>query len=530
MVDKKPEAEFSNEAYVNKLKELRAQMKLGGGEKRIQAQHEKGKKTARERVEMLLDEGSFQEINGMMLHRHTDFGLDKNKSMSDGMVSGFGTINGRKVCVYAQDFTVMGGSFGEVAGQKVARIQDLAMDAGVPIIAINDGGGARIQEGVFSLYAFGEVFYRNVQASGVIPQISVIMGPCAGGAVYSPAITDFIVMTEGISNMFITGPEVIKAVTHEIVDTETLGGAGTHTSISGVAHFAGATEEETFAIVKKILEYIPDNNASSPKVVQSDDSPFRADKSLENTVPADPNQTYNILDVINSVVDRGSFFEVHANFAQNAVVGFARMNGESIGVIANQPAVMAGVLDINASDKIARFVRFCDAFNIPLLTFTDCPGFMPGTMTEHNGIIRHGAKILFAYSEATVPKISVVTRKAYGGAYIAMSSKHLRADMVYAWPSAEITVMGADGAVNILYGRELKALKETNPEEAANKKADFLKEYKENFSNPYKAAAAGYVDEVILPGETRQRVITALDMLRNKISTAPAKKHGNIPL
>ena len=530
MVDKKPEAEVTNEAYANKLKELRAQLKLGGGQKRIDTQHEKGKQTARERIEMLLDEGSFQEINGMMLHRHTDFDLDKNKVMSDGMVTGFGTINGRKVCVYAQDFTVMGGSFGEVAGQKVARIQDLAMDAGVPVIGINDGAGARIQEGVFSLYAYGEVFYRNVQSSGVIPQISVIMGPCAGGAVYSPAITDFIVMTEGTGNMYITGPAVIKAVTHEDVDTETLGGASTHTSISGVAHFSAPTEEGTFAIVKKILEYIPDNNASTPKVLPTDDSPFRADKSLQTTIPADPNTTYNVLDVINAVVDRGSFFEVHANFAQNAVVGFARMNGESIGVVANQPAVMAGVLDINSSDKIARFVRFCDAFNIPILTFTDCPGFMPGTMTEHNGIIRHGAKILFAYSEATVPLITVITRKAYGGAYIAMGSKHLKADMVFAWPGAEITVMGADGAINILYGRELKTLKESNPEEASAKRAEILNDYKENFSNPYKAAASGYVDEVILPEETRQRVIASLDMLRNKVSAAPAKKHGNIPL
>ena len=530
MVDKKPEAELTNEAYANKLKELRAQMKLGGGEKRIASQHGKGKQTARERVEKLLDAGSFQEINGMMLNRHTDFGLDKGKTLGDGMVTGFGTINGRKVCVYAQDFTVMGGSFGEVAGQKVARLQELAMDAGVPIIGINDGAGARIQEGVYSLWGYGEVFYRNVQSSGVLPQFSVIMGPCAGGAVYSPAITDFIIMTEGTGNMYITGPAVIKAVTHEEVDTETLGGANTHTSISGVAHFSAPTEDETFAIIKKILEYIPDNNTSSPALVATDDSPFRADKSLETTVPADPNTTYDVLDVINSVVDLGSFFEVHANFAQNAVVGFARMNGESIGVVANQPGYMAGVLDINSSDKIARFVRFCDAFNLPILTFTDCPGFMPGTMTEHNGIIRHGAKILYAYSEATVPTVTVITRKAYGGAYIAMGSKHLNTDMVFAWPGAEITVMGADGAVNILYGRELKEIKETNPEEASAKRAEFLEEYKERFSNPYKAAAAGYVDEVILPGETRQRVISALDMLRNKVGTAPAKKHGNIPL
>jgi len=527
MVDGKPEAEMSSEDYANKLKELRRQMELGGGQKRIDAQHEKGKKTARERVEALIDAGTFQEINGMMSTRHTDFGMDKNKFLSDGMVAGFGKINGRRVCIYAQDFTVMGGSFGEVAGQKVARIQDLAMDAGVPIIALNDGGGARIQEGIYSLYAFGEVFYRNVQASGVIPQISVILGPCAGGAVYSPAVTDFVVMTQGISNMFITGPEVIKAVTHEIVDAETLGGASTHSSVSGVAHFVGSNEEETFEIVKKILEYIPDNNTASPKTISTTDNPVRADKALDTIVPANPNETYNILDVINKIVDTGSFFEVHTNFAMNAVVGFARMNGESVGVVANQPAVMAGVLDINASDKIARFVRFCDAFNIPLVAFTDCPGFMPGTMTEHNGIIRHGAKILYAFAEASVPKISVVTRKAYGGAYIVMGSKHLHADMVFAWPSAEIAVMGAGGAVNILYGRELK---EKSPEEAKEKRAELTAEYNEAFSNPYKAAAAGYVDEVILPGETRQRVISALEMFRNKVSSAPAKKHGNIPL
>ncbi len=527
MAQNKPEGEVSHEEGIKKLKSLREQMKLGGGEKRIAAQHEKGKRTARERIEALLDKGSFQELNGMILNRHTEFGLDKDKIMGDGMVAGFGKINGRKVCVYAQDFTVMGGSFGEVCGQKVARVMDLAMDAGVPVIAINDGAGARIQEGVFSLWAYGEVFYRNVQASGVIPQISVIMGPCAGGGVYSPALTDFIIMTQGTGNMYITGPDVIKAVTHEVVDHETLGGAVTHSSISGVAHFVGQTEDDTFAIVKKILEYIPDNNASTPAIVATNDTPFRADKSLDTLVPVDPNETYNILDVINRIVDQGSFYEVHANFATNAVVGFARLNGESVGIAANQPASMAGVLDINASDKIARFVRFCDAFNIPVIAIVDTPGFMPGTNTEHNGIIRHGAKILYAFSEASVPKISVITRKAYGGAYIVMGSKHLKADMVFAWPTAEVAVMGADGAVNILHGR---ALKEKTPEEAKQLRAELVAEYKENFSNPYRAANAGYVDEVILPSETRQRLIASLEMLRGKQTTSPAKKHGNIPL
>lgn len=527
MAQNKPESEGGHEAYINKLKDLRNQMKLGGGEKRIAAQHEKGKKTARERIEALLDKGSFQELNGMIVNRHTDFGLDKDKVMGDGMVAGFGKINGRKVCVYAQDFTVMGGSFGEVCGQKVARVMDLAMDAGVPVIAINDGAGARIQEGVFSLWAYGEVFYRNVQASGVIPQISLIMGPCAGGGVYSPALTDFIIMTQGIGNMYITGPEVIKAVTHEIVDAETLGGAVTHSSLSGVAHFVGQTEEDSFAIVRKILEYIPDNNASTSAILPTNDNPFRADKSLDTMVPVDPNETYNIIDVINGIMDKGSFFEVHANFATNAVVGFARLNGESVGIAANQPASMAGVLDMNSSDKIARFVRFCDAFNIPVISIVDTPGFMPGSNTEHNGIIRHGAKILFAFSEASVPKLTVITRKAYGGAYIVMGSKHLHADMVFAWPTAEVAVMGADGAVNILHGR---ALKDKSPEEAKQIRAELVAEYKENFSNPYKAASAGYVDEVIIPSETRQRLITSLEMLRNKQSTSPAKKHGNIPL
>lgn len=527
MAQSKSNADVEHEDSNEKLKALRVQMKLGGGEKRIASQHEKGKRSARERIEALLDKGSFQELNGMLLNRHTDFGLDKDKVMGDGMVAGFGKINGRKVCVYSQDFTVMGGSFGEVCGQKVARVMDLAMDAGVPVIGINDGAGARIQEGVFSLWSYGEVFYRNVQASGVIPQITLIMGPCAGGGVYSPALTDFIIMTEGIGNMYITGPQVIKAVTGEVVDFETLGGATTHSTISGVAHLVGQTEEDSFAIVRKILEYMPDNNASSPAIVPTNDNPFRADKALDTMIPVDPNETYDIKNVINTIVDKDSFFEIHGNFATNAVVGFARLNGESVGLAANQPASKAGVLDIDSSDKIARFVRFCDAFNIPVIAIVDTPGFMPGTNTEHNGIIRHGAKILYAFSEASVPKISVITRKAYGGAYIVMGSKHLHADMVFAWPSAEVAVMGADGAVNILHG---KALKDKTPEEAKELRNQLVAEYKENFSNPYRAANAGYVDEVILPSETRQRLIATLEMLRGKQSTAPAKKHGNIPL
>lgn len=520
-------SEKTPEVFNQKVVELRDQMKLGGGQKRIDAQHAKGKMTARERVNAFLDKGSFQEINGLMKNRHVDLGMDKEKILGDGMVTGFGTVDGRKVCVFAQDFTVMGGSFGEVAGQKVAHIMDLAVTAGVPVIGLNDGGGARIQEGIYSLYAFGELFYRNVQASGVIPQISVMVGPSAGGAVYSPAMTDFIVMTKGSSNMFITGPEVIKTVTGEEIDPETLGGAITHGSISGVAHFIGENEEDTFAIVKKLLSYLPDNNTESPRPIECSDSPFRADKELDSVVPTDAAVTYNICDVINHVVDRNSFFEVASNFAQNAVIGFARMNGEVVGIVSNQPSVMAGVLDINASDKIARFVRFCDAYNIPLVTFVDTPGFMPGSVQEHGGIIRHGAKIVYAYSEASVPKITVVTRKAYGGAYIVMGSKHIHADMVFAWPTAEIAVMGAAGAVNILYGRELKT---KEAEEAAKMRAELTEEFVEKFQNPYAAAASGFVDEVILPSETRQRIITSLEMLRNKQSASLPKKHGNIPL
>lgn len=507
------------------LNRRRKDLALGGGASRIEAQHAKGKMTARERINGLIDEGTFQEIESFMVHRHIDFGLDKERYPGDGLVCGFGKVDGRTVCVYSQDFTVMGGSFSEVAGKKVAKAMDLAMQAGVPIIGINDGGGARIQEGIYSLEAYGEVFYRNVQASGVIPQISVVMGPCAGGAVYSPAIQDFIVMVKGMGNMYITGPEVIKAVTGEEVDSEALGGADTHSSVSGVAHYAAASEADAFAIIRKILSYIPSNNTESGPAVPVTDDPNRADSALDTIVPADPSVSYDMHDVIERVFDLGSFFEVTANFAQNAIIGFARLHGQSVAVVGQQPAYMAGSIDINASDKIARFVRFADAFNLPIVTFSDSPGFLPGVSQEHGGIIRHGAKILYAYAEASVPKLTVVTRKAYGGAMIVMGSKYLRADLVYSWPNAEIAVMGAEGAVNILHRKTLK--ESANP---AEDRARLVQEYKDKFSNPYAAAAAGHIDDIILPSETRRRLIAALELLKDKQSTLPAKKHGNIPL
>jgi acetyl-CoA carboxylase carboxyltransferase component len=514
-----------HQKYFDEVRDKRKAIQLGGGAERIKAQHEKGKQTARERVDQLLDPGSFQEIDAFMTHRHSDFGMDKSRPLGDGLVAGFGKINGRRVCVYAQDFTVLGGSFGEVAGQKVARLMDMAMEAGVPVIGLNDSGGARIQEGVYSLAAYGEFFWRNSQASGVVPQITVILGPCAGGAVYSPALTDFVIMTRGTSNMFITGPEVIKTVTGEEVDFETLGGAMTHSSISGVAHFVGETEEHTMELIRKLLSYLPANNADTPPAVEPYDDPARMDPALDSLVPTDPNQPYDMKDVINAVMDRDSFFEVMANFAPNAVVGFARLHGQAVGISANQPAYLAGVIDINASDKIARFVRFCDAFNLPIITFADTPGFMPGVNQEHGGIIRHGAKIVYAYSEATVPMLTVVTRKGYGGAYIVMGSKHLHADMVFAWPTAEIAVMGAEGAVNILYRKEIAS----NPDPAAER-ARLVAEFREKFSNPYRAAASGYVNDVLIPSETRPRLIAALELLRDKQTARPPKKHGTMPL
>ncbi len=513
------------ESGIKKLQDLREKLLEGGGKDRIEAQHSKGKQTARERVLRLLDEGSFVEIDAFMTHRHSDFGMDKSRPLGDGLVAGFGKIDGRRVCVFAQDFTVLGGSFGEVAGQKVAKIMDLAMDAGVPVIGLNDSGGARIQEGVSSLAAYGELFYRNTLASGVVPQISVMLGPCAGGAVYSPALTDFVVMTKDISNMFITGPEVIKTVTGEVVDTETLGGAGAHSTISGVAHFATGSEDESFAVVRTLLSYLPSNNAEAAPLVETADDPWRMDTELNTIVPPESNSAYDMKEIITRVFDRGTFFEVMENFAQNAVIGFARLHGQSVGVVAQQPAVMGGAIDINAADKMARFIRFCDAFNLPLITFSDSPGFLPGVAQEHGGIIRHGAKIVYAFSEATVPKLTVITRKGYGGAYIVMSSKHIHADLVFAWPSAEIAVMGAEGAVNILYRKEL-----TSAEKPEEERARLVAEFREKFSNPYRAAALGYVDDVIIPAETRPRLIAALELLRDKQSSQPTKKHGCMPL
>lgn len=516
------------EALLDEVKANRAKLKLGGGEKRVQAQHEKGKMMVRERIDKLLDEGTFVEMDAYMLHRHTDFDLEKDRYMGDGMVAGFGKINGRTVCLYAQDFTILGGSFSEVAGQKAVKMMDLAMQAGVPIIALNDGGGARIQEGIYSLMAYGELFYRNSLASGVIPQISLILGPCAGGGVYSPALTDFVVMAKGVGNMFITGPQVIKAVTGEEVDMETLGGADAHAAVSGVAHFAAADENAALELTRALIGYLPSNNHEAAPALTPTDDPWRMDAALNSIVPIDPTQPYDMKEVIEKIVDQGSFLEVHASFAQNAVVGFARLHGQSVGISANQPLYLGGSLDINASDKIARFVRFCDAFNLPIITFSDTPGFMPGVNQEHGGIIRHGAKIVYAYSEATVPKLTVVTRKGYGGAYIVMGSKHLHSDMLFAWPMAEIAVMGAEGAVNILYRKELAAM--TDAEAAKVERARLIAEFREKFANPYRAAAGGYVDDVLLPLETRPRLIAALELLRDKKASLPAKKHGCIPL
>lgn len=523
--DESPSTGEAQNPLFQKVKSYRDKIEEGGGKDRIDTQHAKGKLTARERIHQLLDSGTFQEVDAYMTHRHSEFGMDKSQPLGDGLVAGFGKINGRRVCVYAQDFTILGGSFGEVAGQKVAKMMDLAMQAGVPIIGLNDSGGARIQEGVFSLSAYGEVFYRNTLASGVIPQISLMLGPCAGGAVYSPALTDFVVMTKGISNMFITGPEVIKTVTQEVVDVETLGGAMTHASVSGVAHFATESEAESFETVRQLLSYLPDNNAVAAPISAPVDDPWRMDPELNTLVPNDPSAPYDMRVAIEKVFDLGSFLEVHAHFAQNAIVGFARLHGQPVAVVAQQPMVMSGVIDIDASDKIARFVRFADAFNIPLITFSDSPGFMPGVAQEHGGIIRHGAKIVYAFSEATVPKLTVVTRKGYGGAYIVMSSKHIHADLLFAWPTAEIAVMGAEGAVNILFRKEISA-----SADPAAERARLVAEFREKFSNPYRAAASGFVDDVLLPSETRPRLIAALELLRDKQTSLPAKKHGSMPL
>ncbi|GAB4440419.1 MAG: methylmalonyl-CoA decarboxylase subunit alpha [Anaerolineae bacterium] len=512
-------------ALITELQEYRQRIAQGGGPERVKAQHDKGKLTARERIARLLDEGAFREIGAYRVQRHTDFGLDKENQPGDAVVTGFGKIDGRRVCIFSQDFTILGGSFSEAVGQKVTQIMDLAMAAGVPVIGLNDSGGARIQEGVYSLGAYGELFWRNTQASGVVPQISVILGPCAGGAVYSPALTDFIIMTKGTSQMFITGPDVVKAVTGEEVDVETLGGAMAHAAVSGVAHFVTDDEDQALALTRKLLSYLPLNSLEPPPAIEPSDDPWRMETLLDTIVPTNPNEAYDMQAVINAIFDLDSFLEVQEYFAQNAIVGFARLHGQVVGVVAQQPMVLAGVIDIDASDKIARFIRFCDAFNIPIITFVDSPGYMPGVHQEHGGIIRHGAKIVYAYSEATVPKITVIPRKAYGGAYVVMGSKYIRTDLVFAWPTTEIAVMGAEGATNILYRRQLK--------EAADPgalRAQLAKEYRDRFSKPYAAAAAGAIDDILIPSETRPRLIAALELLRDKRASSLPKKHGTMPL
>jgi len=520
-----PPGRDEHQALLGELQAWRQRIKEGGGSGRIEAQHAKGKLTARERIIRLLDEGSFQEIDDYITQRHTDFGLDKEDHPGDSVVTGFGKINGRLVCLYAQDFTVMGGSFSEVQGQKVAKIMDLALQSGVPIIGLNDSVGARIQEGGYSLAAYGELFWRNTQASGVIPQISVMLGPCAGGSVYSPALTDFVIMTKGTSHMFITGPEVIKTVTHETVDLESLGGALAHSSVSGVAHFAVDDEDQALDLTRHLLSYLPPNNTEPPPAIKPGDDPWRMEPELNTIVPVDPSQIYDMKNVITKIFDLGSFLEVQPDFARNAIVGLARLHGQVVGVVGQQPAVLAGVIDIDASDKIARFVRFCDAFNIPLVTLVDSPGFMPGLVQEHGGIIRHGAKIVYAYSEATVPKLSIVTRKAYGGAYIVMSSKFVRTDLTLAWPTAEIGVMGPEGAVSVLYRKQLKTVEEPEAERKRLAAA-----FRQKFSTPYTAAASGHIDEILVPAETRPRLIAALELLRDKRATLPPKKHGLMPV
>lgn len=510
---------------VDELYSRKEAIELGGGAEKIKKQHESGKMTARERIGMLLDKGSFVEIDAFVESRSIEFDMQKKKVPGDGVVTGYGTIDGRLVCLAAQDFTVIGGSLGEMHAQKITKVMDMAMKMGVPFISINDSGGARIEEGIDALKGFGEIFYRNTLASGVIPQISVIMGPCAGGAVYSPAITDFVFMVENTSQMFITGPQVIKAVTGEDVTFEALGGAAVHSGISGVAHFKCASEKECLEDIKKLLSFLPDNNLSGVPAYKCNDDVNRLADELDDIVPEESNKPYDMLEVIKGVVDNGAFFEVHKEYAQSIIVGFGRIGGSTIGIVANQPKVLAGVLDINSSDKAARFVRFCDAFNVPIVSFTDVPGYLPGVSQEHGGIIRHGAKLLYAYSEATVPKINVIVRKAYGGAYIAMSSRHLGADMVFSWPSAEIAVMGPDGAANIIFRKEINQADDPDAARAAR-----IEEYRNKFSNPYIAASRGYVDDVIEPATTRPRLASALQMLAGKRENRPAKKHGNIPL
>jgi propionyl-CoA carboxylase beta chain len=518
---------MSREDKLEHLRRMNAEAEAGGGAERREREHKAGKLTARERVELLLDEGTFEELDKFVRHRSTDFGMGEQRPAGDGFVTGYGRIGGRLVYVFAQDFTVFGGSLSETNALKICKVMDLAMRAGAPLIGLNDSGGARIQEGVMSLAGYADIFLRNTLASGVIPQISAIMGPCAGGAVYSPAITDFIFMTRETSYMFVTGPDVIKTVTHEEVTKQELGGAMTHNATSGVAHFVARDDRDCVAMIRELVGFLPSNNLEDPPRRVSSDPVTRADAALNSLVPEDPMQPYDIKDAIHAIVDDGDFFEVHEHFAKNMVVGFARLDGRPVGIVANQPAFLAGVLDINASVKGARFVRFCDAFNIPLITFEDVPGFLPGTQQEWGGIIKHGAKLLFAFAEATVPKITVITRKAYGGAYCVMASKHIRTDANFAWPTAEIAVMGPEGAVNIVYKRELDRAPEADRERLRKEK---VAEFRERFANPYVAAERGYIDAIIEPSQTRAKLITSLRALENKRDTNPKKKHGNIPL
>ncbi len=523
MASEKPQ--IASETKLDRFLERSRQAEVGGGTARIEKQHAAGKMTARERLDFFLDEGTFEEFDKLVVHRSRDFGMDKQLYPGDGVITGHGLVDNRRVFVFAQDFTIFGGSLSETHAAKICKVMDLALKVGAPIVGLNDSGGARIQEGVVSLGGYADIFLRNTLASGVVPQISCIMGPCAGGAVYSPAITDFNVMVKDTSYMFITGPDVIKTVTHADVTKEELGGAATHNRISGVAHFAADSDRQALQLVRELLSFIPSNNMDDPPRLPVSDPPERAEKSLNNIVPEASNQPYDIRDVIHPIVDDAYFFEVHQHFAQNIVTGFARLGGRAIGIVANQPAHLAGVLDIDASIKGARFVRFCDCFNIPLITFEDVPGFLPGVEQEHGGIIRHGAKLLYAYAEATVPKITVITRKAYGGAYCVMASKHIRTDINFAWPMAEIAVMGAEGAVNILYRREIS---EAPDKESARRGR--VAEFEEKFANPYVAAERGFIDEVIEPAVTRPKLIRALSLLENKRDTNPPKKHGNIPL
>jgi propionyl-CoA carboxylase beta chain len=516
--------------HLDRLEELRrrnAEAEEGGGAERRERQHKEGKLSARERIDLLLDEGSFEELDKFVRHHCTDFGMEQQRPAGDGFITGYGRIDGRLVYVFAQDFTVFGGSLSEANASKITKIMDLAMRQGAPVIGLNDSGGARIQEGVMSLAGYADIFLRNTLASGVVPQISAIMGPCAGGAVYSPAITDFIFMTRDSSYMFVTGPDVIKTVTHEEVTKQELGGAMTHNEKSGVAHFVSRDDAECLAMIRELFSYLPSNNLEDPPRRSSDDPWDRVSAALNALVPEDPQKPYDIKDAIHEIADDGEFFEVHEHFAKNLVVGFARLDGRPVGIVANQPAFLAGVLDINSSMKGARFVRFCDAFNIPLITFEDVPGFLPGTQQEFGGIIKHGAKLLFAFAEATVPKITVITRKAYGGAYCVMASKHIRTDINFAWPTAEIAVMGPEGAVNIVYKREIDRAPEADREKLRREKTD---DFRERFANPYVAAERGYIDAIIEPSQTRAKLITALRSLENKRDTNPKKKHGNIPL